>query len=399
MCPEAKPFDIQFTLKKNQGSFRRSLDETLNQIWIRENSGVHKGVDGFFQTAPRAAKGKGKRKARKLFASEPADSQDLANLSSGANKWDTKKTEIHFIASRTCLPESFVTSMYHQSGGLVRTTISNLCKVNTTAFSKVPAEDPHVRTNALQLATEFPQLLSEESVALIQMTHPSTANAHELAKAMLSGSTGSGERPLSSYIVPQYTRLTLNNESSTQIRGGASSAPDLLSPVHEPSHTALSAAAAKHARVRELRFEQATAAWHKSRSNPLMGGAAAFYADERRKADATSRNYESLAADARVLSNSSSDLVDLHGINVQDAVRIAKRQIQSWWDSGISEWAREGRAMGGDGFTIVTGAGTHSAGGRARIRPAVLKALREDGWRVQEGGGSGEVVVMGRARK
>jgi hypothetical protein len=394
MCPEIKRFDIESTLKKARGNFGKALDELLNQVWLQNNTKTTKGVDGFFNSS-RQPKRKNKKKAKVNLSSfaEPENYDPVPKQ----NAWDVKKKEIDFIASRVNLPESLVNGIYRTSGALMNAAILELCKVDASSITKIPPTEPIIQMNALQLNTDFPNLSSSNCLALILLTHPSTSNAHELAKAIVSPSArgDTAERSFSSYIVPQYARPKIEADKRTD-EGRSESLTDMS--LHL-DHATLTTTAAKYANVRQLRFEQATAAWRKAKSNPLMGGAAHYYAEERRKADVASRAYSSAAADALVMKTSTAASVDLHGVNVPDAVRIAKTSVQAWWNSGKAEWSREGRIMGGDGFTIITGAGSHSKDGKAKIRPAVLKALKDDGWRIDEDVSRSEVIVMGKVRK
>lgn len=99
--------------------------------------------------------------------------------------------------------------------------------------------------------------------------------------------------------------------------------------------------------------------------------------------------------------------VDLHGVRVQDAVRIAKEKVEWWWENEGREWAREGKVMdgrrgargggGGGLLKIVTGVGRHSQGGKARLGPAVGAMLLKEGWKIEFG--EGFLMVLGKARK
>lgn len=43
----------------------------------------------------------------------------------------------------------------------------------------------------------------------------------------------------------------------------------------------------------------------------------------------------------------------MHGVNVEDAKRIANKKVEEWWDREGREWARAGKVMGG-GLKIIT---------------------------------------------
>ena len=390
LCPNATLFDIQFTLKKYNCSFRKTLDETLNLEWIKENHTLCKGVDGFFHQATQSRKHKGKNKSKNKVVPEVESPNEALPTS---NAWQIKNNQIDFIASRVQLSESVVRSEYHKAGGSQRTAILNLCKVDVSGISGVSVDDSVVQVNAAELGEEFPGLSSAECLALIMLTHPFTARAHELAKAVFSTSLNDKSTLAnSSLFVPQYARLEMPGDS------GAGMQQNKSLNIGDLDQKTLGQIAASHAQIREEMFSKANAAWRKSRSNRLIGGAAAYYGEESRQANATSRAYSSAAADAQVLDTNTGNSIDLHGINVQDAVRNARLAVQKWWDSGQAEWAREGKVAGGNGFVIITGAGTHSQGGRAKIRPAVIKVLKAEGWRVDDSLDRAQVIVLGRSR-
>ena len=119
-----------------------------------------------------------------------------------------------------------------------------------------------------------------------------------------------------------------------------------------------------------------------------MGGAAAYYAEEGRNYHARAKNLSSAAADALVARQSNSKELDLHGVNVVDAVRIAREKVTDWW-------VRLDKAPGAShgGYKIITGRGNNSVNGVANIRNAVGRMLIKEGWKADIG--SGAIVVRG----
>lgn len=78
--------------------------------------------------------------------------------------------------------------------------------------------------------------------------------------------------------------------------------------------------------------------------------------------------------------------VDLHGLFVADALDVVQRVLQQ-----MRERLRE-RGCGPTVLSIITGVGRHSAGGVAKIRPAVLGLLRQEGYAFSESR-SGQILV------
>ena len=232
-----------------------------------------------------------------------------------------------------------------------------------------------------ELSREFPSLTQEQVESLIRMTHPSTASAHELVRALLVSAYDSVG---TTQITPQYSPRPLTPPSL------------IAKDVHSPN--ALSTILpANLATVRSTAFTQANVAYKKSKSKPLMAGAAAYYSSVGRDATAQLARHDAVVADALVLRQSRVGEVDLHGVNVKDAVRITRSKVEEWWDGGAAEWARQGKVQGDGGLRIVTGIGRHSEGGKPKIGPAIGAMLVKEGWKVEVG--QGEVLVRGRARK
>lgn len=126
-------------------------------------------------------------------------------------------------------------------------------------------------------------------------------------------------------------------------------------------------------------------------SNPLYKQAAGYYAHRAREYGQRSLQATSQAADILVNQNSTPNSIDLHGVQVQDGVRIARFRVQSWWDA-LGEF--RSRKAKEEPFTVVTGVGRHSAGGVSRMRQGVARALFLDGWQMQVE--TGRFIVNGR---
>ncbi|KAF2670314.1 hypothetical protein BT63DRAFT_234563 [Microthyrium microscopicum] len=144
-------------------------------------------------------------------------------------------------------------------------------------------------------------------------------------------------------------------------------------------------------------YSKAALAFRRGKSDPLYGGAAAYYSEEARTHYAAFKSSSAAEADAHVAKTSTATQIDLHGVNSSDGQRIALAHVRLWWNSlGETKIRFQGRTGVGEGFRIVVGAGRHSAGGKAVLGPAVSRALVGDGWKVEIG--SGLVLVKGRQK-
>ncbi|KAL9610992.1 MAG: hypothetical protein Q9167_004337 [Letrouitia subvulpina] len=392
MFPTARAFDISFTLRKYKGDFAKTIEDLLNQAFLdsetssNHGGGVRKGIENFSEPSTgrgRKLKGKSGRRNRRTSSTPGLTNGSHHELNAVPNRWDCGNEDISFVSKKTYLSSQLIASVYHQSGGSLPSTIIALC----TSTNLDP--NPHVASvssglieqHVADLGHDFPTLPASHVKALIYLTHPSTASAHELARVLVATA-----EPVSTKVVPQYLPWT---PSPTETNASIAT-PSL--PLSTATHLASASLMA-----RSDAFNKASNAYRKSKSKPLMGGAASYYSSVGRDLSASMKRYEAAAADARVASQSRAGEVDLHGVNVQDAVRIVRDKVWAWWEAEGKEWAREGKVLGGNGLKVVTGIGRHSHGGRGKIGPAVGAMLVKEGWKVEIGDGA--VLIIGRARR
>ncbi|EON68656.1 hypothetical protein W97_07914 [Coniosporium apollinis CBS 100218] len=392
--PTVKPTLISYTLKKCDGNFGRATDELLNHVYFEETEAdgvdpeeriVAKGIDAFSEehALPRGRKGKAKKWKKVGSAASSRDSSIPAapDSKSTTNKWQSATKDIEFITSRTNLPYQYASSMYHKNGASLRPTIAALIAANTTE-NEGSKPDERTHRNALDLTTDFPSLKLPYATALIRLTAPSTASAHELAKALTTAPSNSFTGGVE--LIPKYAPLDLGLSSKPPSRASTPAHP-----VSAADTTALLAA-------RSHAFTSASSAYRRGKSDRLMLGAAGYYSQLGRDAHASLATASASAADALVASQSTPTTLDLHGVDVRNAVRIAREGVEAWW-AGLGEKRLRGSEGVGEGFEIVTGVGHHSVGGVGRLGPAVGRMLVREGWRVRFG--SGSVRVVGAVRK
>ncbi|KAL8860576.1 MAG: hypothetical protein Q9178_002929 [Gyalolechia marmorata] len=371
MFPTIKLFNISYHLKKSGFDFGKAVEELLNQAFLESDNGkwggemYRKGVEAFAQPNMRGRKTKGKRnKQGRRTSSTPAPSDIKSTLPSATvSRWDRAIEDVDFLVQRTYIKTSTIRSIYHASGASLPSTIVALCSASMSDTN------PHISSldsdilaaHVAELALDFPALPFGTVKALVELSHPSTASAHELARAALTSPIMQSE-PL----IPQYAP----RPPSPPAESSQSQPRPLAMPLDTATRHAHASAAA-----RSSAFTQASAAYRKSKSKPLMGGAASYYSSVGRDASASLRKYEAAAADARVDSRSKAGEIDLHGVTVKDAVRISQERVQDWWEAEGQEWARSSKVMGGRSLRIVTGVGRHSEGGKAKLGPAVLASF------------------------
>ena len=403
LFPSENSRDISYTLKKSEGSFVRALDILLNHSFLRNDDGSNhegaiplKGIDLFSEDYVIGKAKKKKHKGRKFQSQEECESDEVvASSTLTPNRWAIAKDDIDFITSRTGMPREKISSTYHENEANRGSAILALVEQNISKQSSENAEEFASEPGVLELIDQYPKLSISHAAALLRITQSSTTTTtattisatHDLAKAMLSSPSVSGAST-PSRIVPRYVPYKGERTQSTP----SSSTPSTpLTPTYSGSVASLSAS-------RTTAFTQASAYYRKSKSDHLMGGAAAYYSQLGRDYHSSLQAISAAEADALATSQSTAASLDLHGLGVKDAVRIVCEKVNSWWESMGEARAKMGSARAvGEGYKVVTGVGRHSDGGVGKLGPAVVKALLREGWRVEVTGG--ELFVIGRARR
>ena len=389
MFPNLKKQDIAFVLKQSNNEYGQAVEELLNQSFLEEevdDTGekiIKRGVDGFAAPATRSRPKRKKKNAHleRRTSSTPAPMEDgTSDMQASSNRWDGAKEDIDYIASRTFLARAVIASLYHKSGGSLPSTIAAVCRQDDLPNPYVADALPTLmETQITELLAKFPTLPPSQASALVRLTYPSKASAQELARTLCRSVQRSQNSAISGS--NQERSLELPDSPYTPI-----STRSAFSPQQSTERVAASRSAA---------YAQASAAHRLSKSKPLMGGAAAYYSSVARDASAALRQRESSEARMLVASQSQPGEVDLHGVNVKDAVAIARQEVELWWEREAKEWAREGKVRNG-GLRMITGRGQHSEGGKGRLGPAVGGMLVREGWKVEVG--QGVIDVVGRKR-
>lgn len=416
MFPTANSYSVSHTVKKCGGSWNRAMEELLNHAFFNdegigseEERVEARGVEAFSEDngVPRGRKKRDRRKQR--MTENIYDSPDSRASSTPStppvSSWDKGRKDVDFIMTRTGLSQPMISSLYHKNGTSLPLTIVALVESLERSSSKLstpsasperPATfsaNPTIQAHAFELGRDFPSIAPHHLTGLIRLTHPSTASAHELAKALTAPSS-SGSTYNSRTITPIYTPLNLSEDESSNIKRRAG--------IHSDSAAHPESAAYHHSAANQA-FNSASSAYRRGKSDHLMGAAAGYYSQVGR--DHAMKRTEAVAgaADALVASQSTASVVDLHGVSVKDGVRIARSKVEKWWAAGGSGGVKglDGRVSNYDAsaagtLTIVTGLGRHSEGGRGKLGPAVGRMLSTEGWQCSFG--EGEITVVGKSR-
>jgi len=186
-------------------------------------------------------------------------------------------------------------------------------------------------------------------------------------------------------IIPKYTPVKINTKESLV------STPDRT----PTSQLQFSSGLGPSSQTLQYHIGRAADYHQRSKSDYLMGGAAAYHSSIAREQYAKAKSATTARADQLAANHSSRTHVDLHGIGPDDGKRIALQYVRAWWDGlGEGRIRTGGKSTIGSGFDVIVGKGNHSAGGRSVLGPAVVKALAEGGWKFEIG--IGLVNVKGR---
>lgn len=396
MFPTVTQYTIKHTLTKCDYDVDRSMDVLLNLSFFDSQPAVDdgtivsipKGIDGFVSPSTNAKrKGKGKAKRAKARVSPEISNNDDPTMSHSStpttNKWDAAKNDLDFINSRTSpvLKKETVASAYHKNHASCSKTIEYLASSHAPAG---PSEDAVIVSQVAELVQDFPTISPNVLEGLLTITGKSVSAANELARAMIFRPV-----PQVSDIIQINAPAPVPDESDTPKRNSAA--------VYKTAanYDATRIMAEAHFSAGSTAFTQASSAYRRSKSDRLMGGAAAYYSSVGRDHLERAKREASAAADALVNSQSTTDILDLHGASVQDAARIASNRVRQWWDAlGDTKYLVGG--MAGKSYKIITGAGRHSRDGTSRLGPAVGKMLAREGWKFEVT--EGVLIVTGKRR-
>lgn len=391
LFPGTNTEQVQATLQ-NAGSLRGAIDELLNIAFISTHGDDHsdndrprqRGIEGFAEDLrpERGRKGK-KRRNRTNDSSRTNSTGSYRSETPTTNVWNSLSTDVDFICSRTTLEPQIVKSIYHRKGARLADTIKELADREKGFLPMYEHAGQVVQLQVEELRLDYVQVPASRVYALLHLARNIPSATWELLEAMTAQTVLDEVLPGKLNGVVQYAPVKID-ESDTKWTN-----------VQSPSSINYSA---NHSLAAGQAFGQASTAARRAKSDRLMGGAAAYYASVGHEHLKIAKAETAAAADNHVAQQSTRTMIDLHGVSVADAVRIANAKTQAWWAGlGDAKYVSGGGGAARAGFQIVTGVGTHSRNNAPRIGPAVAKALVREGWKVEVG--HGEMYVTGKARK
>lgn len=414
MFPSVKEYSILYTLQKSHGNVDRAMDELLNHAFLESGDFVDgeqpvkvhiKGVEAFSEeNTYRRRKAKKKKNKWNGHTLDDDDARRSSSLptsptrpSTGSNTWQSGLRDMNLIAEYTHLPRDTVSSVFYKNGASTSgaiTAILGLPLPSSHPNANVPDDDPAIIAHAYELGQTFTSIPRSRLASLVRLTHPSTSAAHDLARMLTTRNSAANRIE----IVPRYETPPSTQGDNTSWSTVASPTSAVQLPATNGRRADPMQAAATHSALSSRAYAQAQSAYRRGRSDHLMGGAAAYYSQVGRDHAAAASEARGQAADDLVNAQSSTSIVDLHGVSVKDAIRIGRDRTERWWrTSGRGQMGLDGRIRrGGEAgaLEIVTGVGRHSRGGKAMIGPAVGRMLLNEGWSVRFE--EGLVVVTGK---
>ncbi|KAI1805313.1 hypothetical protein F4811DRAFT_561181 [Daldinia bambusicola] len=399
-----KPIDVKLSLQKANGDASLAIDELLNLQLLEQTGQRPKGVDGFFVSdddiPSKKKKGKKKKKAAKVALTKQAD---LENTLQEASSSDAAQSDerVALISDKLHLPHSEVASIYRQHNASLGATVVKI--LDNYIAAVMPVLNTHLAFPVEQRKKQFSWVPPEYVEATYEICS-SQGDAIDIVRIL----GDHFEKPaylkydISYSVVASHpeeivmpepinaSNLRQSPKSPVAIRSQTVDLPIRTS--NRPGSLQDAAAVSKTlAESRNHSFSSATAAFKKGRSNPLYRQAGAYYAERGRQQATSYRQANSVEANYLVDQQSRDDMIDLHGVTVQDGVEIALDRVSRWWQGLGEERARKAKMHG---LTVVTGIGKHSSDGRSPLRASVIKALVADGWKVEIQTGS--CLITGR---
>ena len=409
MFPSIDTFTIQHTLKKCGEDVERCMDILLNFTFLREmqpgkdddavDITIPKGIDGFEQGSDEdnALKQRRKRKKKSRSGKNRAMPSHFSiptenDTSGNSNRWDMGRRDVDFICSRVAphLKRETIASVYHANGASLSAAIRSLADANAPLEESQIGDDPVLAANVAELVQEFPSVPLTSLAGLLKVTNNSVSATNDLATALTKRPPPTPVSEIIKIAAPPIGPLDDDDDNNETSKRGAAGARGNYNQMRSTlgSHFLASADA----------FSKANAAYRRGRSDRLMGGAAAYYSAVGRDRLERAKEESSVAADMLVDSQSTPNMLDLHGVSAQDAVRIASSKVAEWWEmQGDAKYIRGGNNTTRQGYEIVTGVGRHSQNGTSRLGPAVGKMLAREGWKFEVR--EGVLIVVGVVRR
>ncbi|KJZ74581.1 hypothetical protein HIM_05931 [Hirsutella minnesotensis 3608] len=396
MFAELSEYDIKHSLKKANEDFQVALDNLLNVQYLRSTGQDAKGIEAFLQpdNAPQQHGKRWKKKKRNANRSSPPD---VGVSPEEALDDVTCQYEIEYIAERFGIRSDEVSGVYSKNQHSAGATVVELLDLYLS--HGIETKDETGKEHADGLAKKYRHVPSKYMPTIVHVAGSIPQFAEDLASLLSKhfARQSKGHKLDLSYRLTPLPKDEIEGMEQLAIGGSARrlvSSRSVALPALTTGNADLAQALQQANQLHQAKRDTLSTAAQLQRrggSSPLYRQAATFYTDRGRDLGRRAQLATSNAADLLVHQQSTPHSIDLHGVFVQDGVRIALQKTQEWWN-GLGEFrARKAKEQG---FTVITGLGRHSAGGVSHLRQAVAAALLQDGWRLQVD--TGKFLITGR---
>lgn len=389
--PRQSLVTLTFVLNKCRDDVLKAVDELLNHELIGEERRLNAIVDGDDATigsssvddffAPSTAR---HRKRKQKSARHAAADLPDALQAPPKSRWAQMSAEVEWCAHALSLPPATVQSAYHAHASSLPAALNAL--IEETAWQQ------HTRTASFDdeeraLHKAYPGIGLRKTQRVLDATKQDVTLATQVCRVLSAWRPALGS--LTNRNIATTTRRDAASMTSSQEAGSTNTG--IIPSHHGKTAIECRAMAQECAVKRDTAFRQAATAHQKSKSDGLHGGTAMYYAEVGRDFDAKMRAWNLQAAHlSSVQTSGRPNDLDLHGLSVHEGLSVTKQGLTKWYAS--TRMLESGTLV--TPLRIITGLGNHSAGGEARLLPAVKKYLDREGWKYAVSGGSISVTGL-----
>ncbi|KAL2890280.1 Smr domain-containing protein [Ceratocystis lukuohia] len=398
--PSIDPKAISHMLVKCGGNPDQAIDELIRYEERGENYTLPRAIDVFFQPedgdiSPRRNKNKKKKTDPSLPKSEAERLDDIMHLSSLLD-----------------CPIEELDQLYNDNQQSQALTLISI--LETSKELGIEAKDPARLEMAKAFEQEHKHIPPDYFPVVLQVCSPHISDSSKQLLTLLNKHYQKSKAQkhkhkqklsISYNLAPKETPEIIEQPTNSLLhtKRGAPSAR-FLSTWNEPTASINSCAATTYQEAKKMSNElhekriqalrDAFKLARRSKGQPLLRSGIVVYLERAKSYEAPASAAMSRAADLLVSKGRTQYKIDLHGVTVDNAVRIAVEETRKWWQQ--EQTRTRITCDPSQGFTIVTGKGLHSVGGQSRIRGPVISALQADGWTVTPE--AGMCTVIGRKR-
>lgn len=397
LFPDLQSWDIRHALLEANGVVATALDTLLSVQYLQTTTAQKTASDALSIAGDTKTEGLGRN--RSIYG---YDSARMANSETSIRSPKILKTPaaIVYISERLNMSAEEVSIIYAENGNSKMATILGILD---QFLIQREAEPPTTLEKKVidDLKQKYRNTPEEYLQVIIQITGPDSTYVAELASQV---NAYFSKRSMNQKLKLNYRLTPLPQED---LEGSTGTVLDTWAEGRSPRRaTTLSTSSTAKDLNRALQtsnnlqrqkqdaIASAASLHRRGTSNPLYRQAAGYYTQQAREHAKRAQEATSTAADILVDQQSTDRTVDLHGVSVQDGVRIARQRVLNWWKD--LRGSRQGPVLD-ESLTIITGLGRHNASGISPLRQAVAAALTRDGWKYTVE--TGRFVVSGRTSK